>query len=121
LAAALVHHDPVAARSPSLAAATQTGNGLSLRFADIGTGLMVAGTGLKGFELAGADGVFKPAQASLNADGGVTVAAAGIPVPVAGRYNWAAVPLGNLFSREGLPAAPFQVNIANGPMLPTPP
>jgi sialate O-acetylesterase len=48
-----------------------------------------------------------PARAEI--DGAtVVVASDAIPQPTSVRYGWAHVPDGNLFSREGLPAAPFR-------------
>ena len=115
LACLLAHQETVVARSPDLAEAKLAGNSILLRFANTGTGLTFAGDKLDGFELAGADGVFKPVRATLAPDNTVTVTDAGIPAPAAVRYNWAPVPLGNLFSREGLPAAPFRAEMKNLP------
>jgi sialate O-acetylesterase len=67
---------------------------------------------LGGFELAGTDQVFHPAQAQIDATGaGVTVSCAAVPAPVAIRYAWRNDPrnlvLGNA---AGLPAAPFRTD-----------
>jgi sialate O-acetylesterase len=63
---------------------------------------------LRGFELAGEDRRFYPAQARLSGKETVLVSAAEVPQPVAVRYGWAAFPLANLFSEEGFPAYPFR-------------
>lgn len=63
---------------------------------------------LKGFVVAGADGIWHPAQAHI--DGAeVVVYAPSVAQPVAVRYAYEAVPLGraNLYNAEGLPASPF--------------
>lgn len=43
----------------------------------------------------------------------VVVSSDKVAKPVAVRYGWAMVPDGNLFNREGLPAAPFRTDASN--------
>jgi sialate O-acetylesterase len=64
---------------------------------------------LKGFTIAGADKVFRPAQAKIVGDT-VVVNSAEVLQPVAVRYGWANVPEGNLFNHVGLPATPFRTD-----------
>jgi sialate O-acetylesterase len=63
----------------------------------------------KSFEVAGADGVFQPALATVE---GATllVASEKVPQPRFVRYAWFNNPTAVLFSKKGLPAAPFQSN-----------
>jgi sialate O-acetylesterase len=62
-----------------------------------------------GFELAGADKVFKPAKAVLSNDRTtVLVTSDQVPEPVAVRYAWRDFPNAGLYNREGLPAVPFR-------------
>lgn len=75
-------------------------------FEEIGGGLKAEGA-LKGFEVAGADGKFVPANAVIEG-AEVVVSADGVSEPTVVRYNWAAFPEGNLFNAEGLPASPFR-------------
>ena len=57
-------------------------------------------------EVAGTDGKFAPAKATL--DGETIVASSpDVPNPVAIRYGWSNSPECNLFNGEGLPASPF--------------
>jgi sialate O-acetylesterase len=59
---------------------------------------------VEGFELAGADRVFKPAQAVIDKDNtNVFVTSAEVPDPVAVRYAWRDAPTAGLYNREGLP------------------
>ncbi|HTJ11778.1 MAG TPA: GH92 family glycosyl hydrolase [Dinghuibacter sp.] len=64
---------------------------------------------LKGFAVAGPDGRFVTATARLDGDA-VIVSSDQVPSPVAVRYDWADNPDGNLFNKEGLPAAPFRTD-----------
>lgn len=77
-----------------------------LKFAHLGGGLVAKDGELKGFTIAGADKVFRPARATIVGDT-VEVTADGVAAPIAVRYAWANVPEGNLFNRAGLPASPF--------------
>ncbi len=66
---------------------------------------------LQGFELAGADRVFKPALAEFNqACTTVFVSSPDVPEPVALRYAWRDSPAAGLFNQQGLPAAPFRTD-----------
>jgi sialate O-acetylesterase len=67
----------------------------------------------KGFELAGADGKFHPALATLGPNGNqIIVAAASVTDPVQVRYAWANNPTVAIFNTAGLPAAPFQKSLS---------
>ncbi|MBV4358417.1 sialate O-acetylesterase [Pinibacter aurantiacus] len=65
---------------------------------------------VKGFEIAGADQQFHYAQAIIKGDK-IIVWQDGLANPVAVRYNWADdASDGNLFNKEGFPAAPFRTD-----------
>ncbi len=73
---------------------------------DHAKGLMAKGGELTGFEIAGADGKFVPAKATI--DGNEVVATSdAVADPMYVRYGWADSPQCNLFNGEGLPASPF--------------
>ena len=78
-----------------------------LSFTHIDGGLEAHGGPLLGFTVAGADKVFKPAQAEIRGKT-VVVSSDAVSQPVAVRYGWANVPEGNLYNRDGLPASPFR-------------
>lgn len=81
-----------------------------ISFSHADGGLVALGGGaLKGFEIAGADGHFVWADATIHGDG-VTVQSKDIATPVAVRYDWADLPDGNLFNEAKLPAAPFRTD-----------
>jgi sialate O-acetylesterase len=89
------------------------GDRVHINFNEVNTGLIVKGGGdLKGFTIAGEDGHFVPAQASI--DGKIVVVwSEQVPHPVTVRYAWADNPAGaNLYNRDilfkdGLPAPSF--------------
>jgi sialate O-acetylesterase len=70
-------------------------------------GLAAKGAALTGFEIAGIDGKYSPADAKIDGTS-VIVSSAAVQTPVSVRYGWAANPNCNLFNKEGLPASPFK-------------
>ena len=77
---------PVAGHAPQLAGATRQGEKAILRFAHAAGGLKLAGDP-SGFELAGTDGNFVPAQAYAAVDT-VTLHSPEVPHPTFVRYAW---------------------------------
>jgi sialate O-acetylesterase len=63
------------------------------------------------FEIAGADGAFHPATATISGDT-VTLQSSDVPAPVAARMGWTETAQPNLINKDGLPAYPFR---SNGP------
>jgi sialate O-acetylesterase len=88
---------------------TRDASGLRLWFDHAGAGLEARGGPLEGFQVAGRDGNFVSAQASISGNS-VLVSSAAVKHPVRARYAWAADAKGNLFNDAGLPASPFQTN-----------
>lgn len=72
---------------------------------------LVSGDGLplRGFEIAGEDGVYFPARAEIE-DDEILLFCSDVETPVAVRYAWADVADGNLFNKAGLPASPFRTD-----------
>jgi len=70
-----------------------------------GSGLKSASI-LEGFEIAGSDGVFYPASASI-VKNKIRVAAEEVKNPKEVRYGWKNWVVGTLFNKEGLPASSF--------------
>lgn len=95
------------------------GNKMVIRFDSVGSGLMVGkkhlmepvvedDAPLKFFQICGADGQWKWAQAKIAGNDTVEVWHPEIVKPVEVRYAWAANPEGaNLYNQEGLPASVF--------------
>lgn len=73
-------------------------------------GLSPMGADIPGFEIAGADHVWKPARARFHQAKVITVWSNEVPEPVAVRYcfrNWC---VGGLYNNYGIPAAPFRTD-----------
>lgn len=86
------------------------GNKIILSFTHLGKGLVVKGNTLNGFEIAGTDKQFYPAEASVQNDQ-VIVSAGDVSSPVAVRYGWKDdAKDDNLFNEEGFPASPFRTD-----------
>ena len=65
---------------------------------------------VKGFAIAGSDGIFQWAKARIEGKNQVVVSSPEIAEPVAVRYGWAENPVLNLFDRNGLPVTPFRTD-----------
>ena len=86
------------------------GSKIRLSFAHVGGGLKSRdGKPLTEFEIAGADGKFVPAEATIDGDT-VVVQAKEVATPTQARFGWRNVANPNLVNKEGLPASPFQTN-----------
>ena len=86
------------------------GSKIRLSFAHVGGGLKSRdGKPLSEFEIAGADGKFVPAEATIDGDT-VVVQAKDVAAPTQVRFGWRNVANPNLVNKEGLPASPFQTN-----------
>jgi sialate O-acetylesterase len=86
------------------------GNKVRLSFAHLGGGLRSAdGKALSDFEIAGTDGKFVPAEATIDGDT-VVVSAKGVDAPAQVRFGWHNTARPNLANKEGLPASPFQTD-----------
>jgi sialate O-acetylesterase len=88
---------------------TREGDRLRVWFDSTGGGLTSRGEP-RGFELAGADGTFRPASARIEG-ATIVVSAPEVKEPRAVRYAWSSSPEASLFNREGLPASPFQADV----------
>ncbi|MDH7602209.1 MAG: sialate O-acetylesterase [Armatimonadota bacterium] len=108
-ARALAYGEKVDYKGPRLKSAVIKGDRVILEFTDTGGGLEAVGGPLTGFAIAGADGKFHNAQATIVGDR-VVVSSPEVPNPVAVRYAWADAPIANLFGKNGLPASPFRTD-----------
>ena len=98
---------------PLFKTSVEKNGALRVTFDQSGSGLRSRdGGALKRFEIAGADKVWKWADARIDGTDSVIVSNADVKAPVAVRYAWAANPEGaNLINSEGLPASVFRTDL----------
>jgi sialate O-acetylesterase len=102
---AVAYGEDLESSGPLFRQVTTEGGKLRVWF-DHAAGLQAKGGDLTAFEVAGADGVFVPAQASIEGKT-VVVSSAAVAAPVGARYGWANSPQCHLYNGAGLPASPF--------------
>jgi len=105
-ARAIAYGEDINYSGPVFRQATPEGNAIRVWFDHHAKGLMAKGGALTGFEVAGADGKFVPATATIDGNE-VVVTSDAVAEPRLVRYGWANSPQCNLFNGEGLPASPF--------------
>ncbi len=86
------------------------GNEFVVTFKHTNGGLVSRDGSLRGFELAGADKLWRPASARIVANH-VIASCPDLPNPVALRYAWRDNPDCNLYNGAGLPASPFRTDL----------
>lgn len=111
LALSALHHtygrQAAVPSGPAFREAVRKGGKLLLSF-DYGEGMKAADGGeIRGFEVAGADGLYYPAQAKADG-GGVIVWSKQVKEPCAVRYGWQPFTHANLVNAAGLPASTFR-------------
>jgi len=98
-----------ACEGPVLKEMKVEGNLARLTFDNAPNGLTSFGKELQGFEIAGANKRFFPAEAIIT-NTGITVFSLSVNVPVAVRYAFKDFIVGDLFNTEGLPASSFRTD-----------
>ena len=104
----LVYGMDVHAFGPMFESAVFRKGKAEVTFAHAENGFEVKG-GIKGFETAGEDGVFYPAEASLGG-GRALVWSDKVAEPKAVRYNWTNYGEVTVFGKNGIPLAPFSTS-----------
>jgi len=99
------------ASGPLAASATREDGAVRVRFTEASSGLVIKGPELQGFEAAGPDGTFHPAEARIDGPD-VVITCPAVPVPARVRYAWANNPPATLYNRDALPASPFDVEVS---------
>jgi sialate O-acetylesterase len=85
------------------------GGRVRVRFRHAGGGLVLDTAKGSGFLVAGLDGQFTPATATIDGDS-ILVSSPEVAAPVAVRYGWEDDPVVSLRNKEGLPASPFRTD-----------
>ncbi len=115
-AARVVYGENVVNSGPVYQSMQIEGNQIRIKFADLGSRLLIKdkyGYG-RGFEIAAADGKFVWAQARQDGQD-ILVFNDQVRGPTAVRYDWSNTPDGNIFNKEGLPALPFRTGSPQRP------
>ncbi|MEM7374764.1 MAG: sialate O-acetylesterase [Bacteroidota bacterium] len=108
LALLAMHNDygaDLVSSGPLYASHSVEGQSIDITFDHTGSGLMSQGQ-LEGFEIAGSDGEFVPAKATI-VDHKIKVSSSKVKDPMHVRYAWKDYVKGSLFNQEGLPASSF--------------
>lgn len=105
-----VYHRDVIASGPVFDTATIEGDTVRVHFTSVNGGLKIHGDQLNEFALAGADGIWYPAQAKIDGDS-VVVSDGQIKTPLAVSYAWSDAPVASLFDGASLPARPFRFDL----------
>jgi sialate O-acetylesterase len=101
----LTYGEKLEVSGPLFRSAVPEGTAIRAYF-DHAKGLNAKGGALTSFEVAGADGKFVPATATI--DGETIVASSpDVAKPMQVRYGWSSSPQCNLFNGDALPASPF--------------
>ncbi len=108
IALANVYGRKIEFSGPQLISSTVEGGAMRMQFSHVAGGLVAKDGPLKTFEIAGPDGKYVPAEATIDGDA-VVLRNSAVAMPIAARYAWANYPAGcNLYNAAGLPAAPFR-------------
>jgi sialate O-acetylesterase len=108
-ARALAYGEQIEYSGPLFQSYRINGSKVAISFTHTDKGLVAKDGPLKGFEIAGADKLYVPAQAEIVGET-VMVFSPQVPAPVAVRYGWTNVPDVNLFNTADLPASPFRTD-----------
>lgn len=109
-ARALAYGESIEYSGPVPKSVKEKDGAAAIDFDHVDGGLVASNGPLRGFEVAGTDGVFHSATATISGKQ-VVVSAPEVSHPKVVRYGWATVPDVNLFNRAGLPGSPFRVEV----------
>ncbi|MBD0833402.1 sialate O-acetylesterase [Aestuariibaculum sediminum] len=102
-------YETIDCNSPTYESLEIKDHGILLHFENAETGLYTPDT-LSGFEIAGSDKVFYPAEAKIINRKNVFVKSKEVPNPVAVRYAWKNWIIGSLYDVNMLPASSFRTD-----------
>jgi sialate O-acetylesterase len=103
------HQGMVNYKHPSYSRMEVKGEKISVELADAPNGLILKGPVVRALFVAGEDKVFYPAEGKIEGSR-LVVSARQVKRPVAVRYQFSNAGVGNVFSKEGLPVAPFRTD-----------
>jgi sialate O-acetylesterase len=103
------HRQGIPFQSPVFKSMRIRGNRAVITFSHADKGLIIKGTSATEWMIAGEDKIFHPAEVTIDRHS-VIVSGKMVKAPVAVRYGFRDAAMGNVFSREGLPLAPFRTD-----------
>ena len=107
-----LHGDTSVLACPLPTTATRSGSTVTVAFNDAGNALPTSNAAAPAsFELAGSDGIFHAANASISG-ASLVITSASVPAPTKGPYAWQPFSTGNPVNSAGLPASTFGLNVA---------
>jgi sialate O-acetylesterase len=110
VAEATTYGKKVAYSGPVYKSSTVKDSSIRISFTQTNGGLNAkGGAPLTGFEIAGTDGKFVIADATIDGNS-VVVSSPDVPSPTAVQYDWSGYPNGNLYNGAGLPTFPFKTD-----------
>jgi sialate O-acetylesterase len=108
----VAYGEEVVHAGPTVSKAEKKGEKVIITFDLVGNGLQLSsGSEVKGFILAGEDGIFEPAKVKIIGSNQIEVYSLKIKNPIEVRYAWADNPEVNLYNSLELPAVPFRQKI----------
>ena len=99
----------IAYESPLYKDTKKEGNAITISFTNTPHGFTSYDQPINGFEVAGADKIFHPAEAKIFRNS-IQVKSDEVSNPIAVRYAFKDWVIGNLYNTEGLPVAPFRTD-----------
>jgi len=96
-------------KSPLFKSFTVKGSNVLINFDNAEMGLVIKGERPKEIFIAGADQIFYPAMVKIKGNA-IIVSSKQVKAPAAVRYQFSNAGIGNLFSKAGLPVAPFRTD-----------
>ncbi len=104
-ARAVAYGEKIDYSGPLFRSVSSIPNGLRVDFTGT-SGQLISRGAVTGFEIAGPEHTFQPAEARIEG-GSVLLINAQVAHPKYARYGWSGAPIVNLFDSAGLPASPF--------------
>ena len=96
--------------SPMYVSSHREGNKAVIELSNAAKGFMVKGGPIKDLYIAGKDSIYYPAEVKLAPDK-ITVYNKKVAEPAFVKYGFNNTQMGNLFNKENLPVAPFQIDV----------
>jgi sialate O-acetylesterase len=103
------HRDGIVYKNPTYQGMVTKGNKIEVSVVNAPAGLVVKGSPANEVFVAGDDKQFYPAEARIDGSR-LIVSSRQVKKPVAVRYQFDNAGVGNIFSKEGLPLAPFRTD-----------